>query len=166
MNWLKSFWMQASTRYRNHQIAFLILTLNFVIPAISYTFFPKVAVDQFLQVNAILGGVPYTFPEEASRLWRYLGAANVMTLGLMCFLLMFNIRKYYIVIVPLTFMKLYAATCWLAGWICDPGSRSFAAFAVLDYVTSAAFVYFGRGAWRDIKDRPDADLVPPPGWKH
>ncbi|MBI5524985.1 MAG: hypothetical protein HY897_01480 [Deltaproteobacteria bacterium] len=165
MGWMASFFGQPSKRYRNHQIAFLILTLNFVLPAVSYTFFPKTAIDQFLQVNSILGGAPYSFPEEQSRVWRYLGAANVMTLGFMCFLLMFNIKKFFIVIIPLTFMKAYAATCWLVGWAFDPGARFFLAAAVLDYVTSAAFVYFGVGAWRDIRDRPDGDLVPPPGWK-
>lgn len=165
MGWLSSFWRQPSRRYRNHEIAFLILTLNFVLPAISYTFFPKTAIDQFLQVNSILGGAAYSFPEEQSRVWRYLGAANVMTLGFMCFLLLFDLKRFFMVIVPLTFMKAYAATCWLVGWLFDTGAMFFLAAAVLDYVTSAAFVYFGVGASRDIRGRPDSDLVPAPGWK-
>ena len=37
--------------YRNFQIVFTVLTLNFVIPALSYTFAPREAMEQFLAVN-------------------------------------------------------------------------------------------------------------------
>jgi hypothetical protein len=142
MSALTRFWRQESRAWRDFQLVFTVLSLNFIIPAFSYTFAPDVAVGQFLEVNAILGGDPYTFPEAQSRVWRYLGAANVMTLGLMCVLLQVNLGRFYAVLVPLTFMKAYAATCWLVGWTLDPGARFFLAAAVLDYVTSAAFVFF------------------------
>lgn len=159
-----SFWRQPSTPYRNFQLVFTLLTLNFVIPAFSYSFLPDVAVAQFLSVNERLGGTTYLGVEGASHLWRYLGAANVMTLGFSCFLLQFDLRRFYPVLVPLTFMKLYAATSWFVGWVAEPGYRFFLAFAVLDYVTSAAFVYFGRTAHRAIATIPDDQLSPPPGW--
>ncbi len=162
MSWVGAFWQQPSRRYRNFQLVFLVLTLNFVIPAFSYTFTPQAAMDQFLTVNRVLGGSDYTFPEAASRVWRYLAAANVMTLGFCCFLLQYNLRRFYEVRVPLTFMKAYAASCWWVGWALAPEYRFFLAAAVLDTVSAAAFVIFSRSAHDDIAGRSDSDLVPRP----
>ncbi len=162
MGWFGTFWRQPARRYRNFQLVFLVLTLNFVLPALSYTFNPEAAMAQFLQVNRVLGGSDYTFPEAASRVWRYLAAANVKTLGYCCFLLQYNLRRYYVVRVPLTFMKAYAASCWWVGWALAPEYRFFLAAAVLDSVSAAAFFYFSRTAHDDIAGRPDAELVPAP----
>jgi hypothetical protein len=161
---LATFWRQPGRRYRNFQIVFTILTLNFVVPAFVYTFAPQAAVDQFLSVNRLLGGAAYDFPEAASRVWRYLGAANVMTLGLMCLLLQLDLERFYPVLVPLTFMNAYAAARWLSGWLQAPGYRFFLAAALLDAVTSAAFVYFARTARAEIARAPALPLVPPPRW--
>jgi len=162
MSWIVRFLKQPNGRYRDFQIVFTILTLNFVIPAFSYTFLPKVAVGQFLHINQVLGGHAYTFPEAGSRLWRYLGAANVMTLGFMCFLLQLDLRKYRAVLVPLVFMKFYAASMWLGGWIQAPEYPVLLAASILDYTTTAAFLFFGIRAMRQIAGRPDAELVPRP----
>ncbi len=162
MRALARFWRQPCRRYRAFQIAFTVLTLNFVVPAISYTFAPHVAMQQFLDVNRVLGGADYTFPEAASRVWRYLAAANVMTLGFMCLLLQLNLRRFYAVLVPLTFMKGYATACWLVGWLLAPGFRFFLAAAILDGVTSCAFVFFARRARAEIDGRRDDELVPRP----
>lgn len=154
------FWRQPCRRYRDFQIAYTVLTLNFALPALVYTFAPEQAMAQFLDINRLLGGADYLFPEADSRVWRYLAAANVMTLGFMCLLLQLDLRRYFPVLVPLTFMKAYAATCWLAGWIASPEYRFFLAAAVLDYVTSAAFVFFAVRARRAIDGAPE--LVPRP----
>lgn len=155
-----AFWRQPSAAYRDFQIVFTILTLNFTLPALTYTFDPHSAMEQFLRVNELLGGAPYTFPEADGRVWRYLAAANVMTLGFMCFLLQFDLRRFFPVLVPLTFMKAYAATCWLVGWLADRGAMFFLGAAVLDYGTSLAFVYFARRAHRDLM--AGAAVVPRP----
>lgn len=157
-----SFLKQESSAYRNFQIVFTILTLNFAIPTISYIFMPELTHDQFLQLNAALGGSPYPIDEAASRFWRYLGAANVATLAFMCFLLQWNLRAFLPVLLPLTFMKMVAATLWLAGWTANPEWRAFLAAAILDYATSAAFMYFALRAHSDIRDRSDDELVPSP----
>lgn len=162
MNAVVSFWRQPCRRYRNFQIVFTILTLNFTLPALSYTFTPEVAMEQFLQINALLGGASYEFPEASSRVWRYLAAANVMTLGMSCLLLQIDLRRLFPVLIPLTFMKGYAAACWLVGWVLAPGYRFFLAAAVLDFVTCAAFVWFATRAKREIDRRADAPLVPRP----
>jgi hypothetical protein len=160
--WWRQFWWQPCRRYRNFQLVFALLSANFIFPAVTYTVAPEVAVDQFLTVNRLLGGAPYLFPEAASRVWRYLGAANVMTLGLMCLLLQLDLRRFRAVLVPLTFMKAYAALLWWAGWLAAPQYRFFLAAAVLDTITSAAFLYFGGGAARAIAGHSDAELVPRP----
>jgi hypothetical protein len=157
-----AFWRQPCRRYRNFQIAFTVLTLNFALPAIGYTFAPQAALDQFLTVNRLLGGIAYTFPEAGSRVWRYLAAANVMTLGFMCLWLQLDLRRHYAVLVPLTFMKAYAAACWWVGWLQAPGYRFFLAAAVLDTLTCVAFVYFARGAHVAIAAVADERLIPKP----
>jgi len=160
---IKRFFTQPSKKYRNFQIIFTILTLNFFIPSLSYIFSPQTAIDQFVQLNAKLGGSQYDPGFEMnSRFWYFLGAANVMTLALMCFLLQFNLRRFYAVLVPLTFMKALAATLWLAGYIHSPEYPGCLSAAILDYVTSAAFVYFAVSAHRDIASKADDVLVPKP----
>ncbi len=162
MNPVRAFFAQPSRAYRNFQIAYTILTLNFVLPALSYTFSPQTAMDQFLAINELLGGSPYTFPEAQSFVWRYLGAANVMTLGISCLVLQLNVRRFYPVLFPLTFMKGYATACWAGGWILHPEYRFFLAAAVLDLVTCLAFVFFARRARADIEKRDPDELVPRP----
>jgi hypothetical protein len=85
-----------------------------------------------------------------------------MTLGLMCFLLQLNVRRFFPVLLPLTFMKTYAALAWLGGFFADTGARVFLAAAILDLVTSVCFVFFAARARRDIADRADDVLVPRP----
>lgn len=156
------FWRQPCRRYRDFQVVFALLALNFIVPALSYTFAPEAAVRSFVDANRLLGGEPYDFPEAQSRLWRYLGAANVMTLGFMCLLVALDLRRFFVVVIPLTFMKAYAASMWLAGWLASPGYKVLLAAALLDFATSAAFVFFSRRAHREIAEKPDALLVPRP----
>ena len=162
MNVLQRFWRQPSAKYRNFQLAFLFLTLNFCIPAATYVVAPEVAQENMLRANELLGGVAYTFPEAGSRVWRYLGAANVMTLGLMCLLLQVNLRYFRPTLLPLCFLKGYNATLFLAGFLANTGFRGFLVVALYDYLNTWMFWYFARGAHRDIRDRPDAELVPAP----
>ncbi|MCP4503433.1 MAG: hypothetical protein GY822_26170 [Deltaproteobacteria bacterium] len=67
LQFLRQFGTQESKPWRNFQLVFSLLSLNFILPAFSYTFAPDLAVTQFLDVNEILGGAPFTFPEEQSR---------------------------------------------------------------------------------------------------
>jgi hypothetical protein len=163
MGFFKRFFTQPNKKYRNFQIIFTILTLNFAIPSLSYAFAPHIAIDQFAQLNANLGGTQYNAEFEMnSRFWYFLGTANVMTLAFMCFLLQYNLRRFFPVLIPLTFMKAMAATLWLSGFIRAPEYPGCMAAAILDYVTSAAFVYFSVTALRQIADQPDDVLVPMP----
>ncbi len=162
MTWLRRFWRQPCRRYRNFQIMFLVLFLNFAIPTLSYAFTPAKAMAQFGQLNVLLGGVAYRIPEAQSHFWRYLGTANVAALAFMCFLLQFDLRRYRPVLVALTFLKATAATLWLVGYVQAPQYPAFLAAAALDYVTSACFVFFATRAHAAIESVPDAALVPRP----
>ncbi len=159
---MRRFWQQPSRTYRNFQIAFTLLTLNFVLPAISYASTPQVVGGQLRSLNRMLGGEPYTAPESQSRLWRYLGAANVMTLGVMCLLLQLNLRRFGVVLLPLAFLKGYNALLFLLGYVASPHWPVLLAIGLLDVATTAAFLFFAGRAIRDIGARADEDLVPRP----
>jgi hypothetical protein len=161
---LTRFLTQPVSAYRDFQIIFTILTLNFAIPTLSYAFFPDVAMANFSALNELLGGTPYEVAENSSHFWRYLGTANVAALAFMCFLLQLDIRRFAEVVIPLAFLKATAATLWFAGWVNHPEYPAFAAAAVLDYVTTAAFLVFVYRARRAISHAPDAKLVPRPLW--
>lgn len=162
MSWLARFWQQPCKPYRNFQIAFTLITLNFFLPAISYAVAPEIAAAEFQRINQILGGALYNFPEASSRVWRYLGAANVMTLALMCFLMQWDLRKYRILLFPLFFLKSYNATLFLFGYIAAPQYPAFLAVALFDYATSFAFWFFSTRAHRAIQSFDDVQLVPQP----
>lgn len=164
MSPVTAFFRQPSHAYRNFQIVFTVLTLNFVIPAVSYSVSPDTAIAQYVDANATLGGIPYPFDESQSHLWRYLAAANVMTLGFMCLLLQVSLRRFYPVVVPLLFLKGYATLSWLAGWIVAPEIRVFLGAAILDLLTCVTIAFFAGRAHRDIRDRSDDLLLPRP-WR-
>jgi hypothetical protein len=161
---LKSFLSQPVTAYRDFQIVFTLLTLNFAIPTLSYAFFPDVAMANFSQLNTLLGGGPYTVAENTSHFWRYLGTANVASLAFMCFLIQLDIKRFGEVVVPLSFLKATAATLWLAGWLQHPEYPAFGAAALLDYGTTAAFLIVVLRARRAVAASPDATLIPRPTW--
>lgn len=166
MRVLKAFLAQPCHRYLAFQLVFAGLAANFILPALSYAFAPDQALEQYLMLNSALGSVPYLHDERTSMLWRILAAANVMTLGAMCLMLMADLRRFFAVLYPLTFMKSCAAAGWWLAFAMEPGTRVFAAAALLDTVTSAAFVFFATRAHCAMADVADADLVPRPGWWH
>lgn len=159
MNLIIKFFRQPSVHYRNFQIVFTLLTLNFIIPAISYSFFPDAAIKQFSELSRYMGNGPYTIPENMSRIWRYLAAANVMTLGVMCLLLQINLKKFYPILIPLVFLKSYNAILYLLDYM-KTGHTAFLAVALFDFFTSWAFIYFARSAFIEIRFRKKTDLFP------
>lgn len=156
------FLTQPVAAYRDFQIAFTILTLNFAIPTLSYIFAPELAHAQFQSLNTLLGGAEYAVAEPASHFWRYLGAANVATLAFMCLLLQLDLERFAPVLLPLSFMKALAATLWLAGYLAHPEWPAFLAAALLDYLTTGAFIFFAERARRAVVQAPTAPLTPRP----
>ena len=158
------FWNQPSTPYRNFQIVFTVLTLNFAVPAFVYTFTPTMAVESILQVNQLMGGGTYPFDETSSELWRILAAANVAVLAFMCLLLQLDLRKWYAVLAPLCFLKAYAALGLAGIYLLHTDVPFFLAGTLLDGVTLAVIYTFSTRAHADIVARPVEELVPRPRW--
>lgn len=161
MSWFHDFWHQENKPYRNFQIAYTILTLNFILPAISYFLTPDTAWENFQSLARLFGSTDYPFPEN-SQYWRILGAGNVMTLGFMCFLLQVNLRKYYPTLLPLVFLKGCSAFGFLGvyEWI-YPYSLFLIAF-VFDGVTMCVMIYFATSARKSLDTVGTMSLVPQP----
>lgn len=133
------------------RLVYLVLVLNFAFPAVTYLFAPGFAIDQFQQVGQALGDGLY--PLRASELglvWRVLAAGNVMTLAFMCGLILWDVRKYYLVLLPLVFLKGFSALAYLIVYLVALRYRAFLAVFVLDSVSAWAMVYFASQAHRRL----------------
>jgi len=137
-----------SKSYLWFQIVFTLLSLNFLIPGLSYTFSPELAMQQLQKVNTLLGGQTVLPTSTDEFFWRYLGTANVMALAFMCLLLQFNLRRFYVVLWPLCFLKGYAAMLWLAGYIAHPQYPVFLGAFILDALSVVLFHTFAGRAHR------------------
>ena len=162
MTSLRRFWTQPSTHYRNFQIVFTLLALNFAIPTLQYVIAPEAAMDAFASLNAWLGGAAWEFPESESRFWRYLGTANVAALAFMCVWMLRDLRHRYATVWPLTFLKGTAATLWIAGYLAAPEYPAMLAAGIFDALTCVAFVVFATLAYADTHGMPHQHLVPRP----
>lgn len=157
------FWTQPCRAYRNQQIAFLILTLNFLIPATSYLVAPHIAVDQIHTFSATVGAPAYGATED-SHMWRFLAVADVMTLGFLCLLLLLNVRRWRPVLLPLCFLK---ASCVVAAAYIGLFQYRHAFFwmpVLLDSVTVLAMWFFTTRAMRQLVFFRDDELVPRPSF--
>ena len=145
---------RSSRAYLAFRVVYAVLTLNFVLPAISYLVAPELTLRTLDDVNRALGGGAYPFV-EAGQVWHMLAVGNVMTLGWMCALLFANLRRFYPMLPALVFLKGFSALYSL--WIgARTGTPAFLAIAVLDGTTTLAMIFFAVRAKRAL------DGVPPP----
>ncbi len=141
--------------YRAFQIVYALLTLNFILPAISYLAAPELALGTLDRVNRALGGGAYPFV-ESGRVWHMLAVGNVMTLGVMCAMLLADLRRFYPVLPALAFLKGFSAT--YAAWIgATLGAPVFLAIALLDGTSTVAMVFFAVRARRALPARSPID---------
>lgn len=166
MHAIRRFWSQPSTHYRNFQLVYALLFLNFAIPTLLYVFAPGRAMEGFSQLNVLLGGGALETPVGWS-FWRVLGAANVAALAFMCLWVMLNLRERLTVVVPLIFLKGTAAALWLVAYfqsssVVPSGAPVMLAAGIFDVLTCGAFAVFALVAYADIQDKPEAALVPRP----
>jgi len=155
------FLRQKHPAYRNFQLVYTVLTLNFLIPATSYLVAPDVAVQSIHDMSALLTDQPYEVSEE-SHMWRFLAVSDVMTLGFMCLLLQLNLRRWFAILLPLMFLK---GSCVVASAYVGLFQYQHAFFVVpvvLDSVTVLAMWFFATRAHRQISGSPDDNLVPRP----
>jgi len=134
--------------YVQSRIVFAILAVQFIIPAISYIAAPEVTIAQLSRINAILGGGPYTVP-ESGHVWHMLAVGNVMTLGVMCAMLSYDLRRFYPALPALAFLKGFSSLYSLAIGA-SHGLPMFYAIFALDGVTTLIMIFFGRRAHRAI----------------
>lgn len=139
-----------------HRIVFAVLVLNFWIPTLFYIFAPHGAIAQFVAVGAPFGAPPYPHTED-SVFWRVLGIANVATLGFCCFLLMWNAKRWFDVLVPLAFLKGMSALGWFVAWFAEPMPQDLIA-GLFDALTVATMVFFGIAGRRALERAEDPDL--------
>jgi len=159
MSWLARFWRQPNRLYRNFQVAYTLLTLNFIIPSITYLVDPAGTYQRFLGIGQMLGEAGYPSPED-SYFWRFLGVSNVFTLGVMCLLLQVDLRRFYPILPALVVLKAGTALQFLGNFAFGLHHRAFLAIGLFDALTCVAFVYFARGAHRAlIAELPAADLA-------
>lgn len=158
-SWIGKFWNQPSRNYRNFQIVYTVLTLNFLMPAISYYVDRDETVARAERIGRLLGSGPLPASEE-SHLWWILGAGNVATLAFMCGLLQFNLRKYRPVLPALVVLKM-ASAIGFGVVFSKTRHRLFAAATALDSISSAAMVIFATRAYADV-EAGEVNLVPRP----
>ncbi len=156
--WLSKFWNQPNKRFRNFQVVYTFLTLNFLIPSIFYYVAPEKAIAQFRWMGKVLGA-EYPLTEE-SLVWSTLAATNVLTLAFMCFLQQLNVYRFRMVLVPLVFMKGTTALAFLHIYIWVLGFPPFLGVFFIDSISALAMIIFAISARRSLDDHPSDQLVP------
>ena len=89
---------------------FALLALEFAGLGVFYLADPAGAVRGFSRVNQVLGGIPLAVPDVPP--WRYATAAGMVTAGLMCAMLVADLRRNLPVLWPTAFFKAFGAILW------------------------------------------------------
>lgn len=131
---------------------YLVLAIQFFLPAISYIVAPATTYATLDQVNRLLGGGPYT-PVESGQLWHMLGTGNVFTLAFMCGLLAVDLKRFYPTLPALVFLKGFSACYALCLGAAHHLPVFYAVFA-LDGLTSVAMWFFATRAYRALAAQP------------
>ena len=133
------------TKLRQFRIVYAFLAAQFIVPAISYIAMPQTTIATLDKVNRALGGGTYSVAEASSSIWHMLAVGNVMTLGFMCALMAWDLRRYYGMLPGLAFLKGFSAIYSLALGFTEHVPMFFGVF-VLDGITAGAIVFFARRA--------------------
>ncbi len=138
---------------------FAVLAAQFIVPAFSYLVQPAVALGTLDRVNRLLGGGGYAAAENTGHVWHMLAVGNVMTLGFLCALLAFDVRRFYPALPGLVFLKGFSALFSLGLGLTGHPPLFFAVFA-LDGATTVAMVVFGVRANRALR-RAEGEVLAP-----
>jgi hypothetical protein len=137
------------TRLRQFQIVYAFLAFQFIVPAISYIASPQTTIATLDKINRMLGGSAYSVAETGASIWHMLAVGNVMTLGFMCAMMAWDLRRYYGMLPALAFLKAFSALYSLALAFTEHVPMFFGVF-VLDGVTTGAIVFFARRARAEL----------------
>ena len=155
-----TFFNQPCRPYRNFQVVFAGLTLMFLCSTIGYTFLPETVLDNFSQINVLLGGGELQLPDRVSHFWRLLGCGNVIALALCCAMLLRDVRRNYPVLYPLALMKGFVSVAWTLVWLADTSIPFYGVAAAMDGATLVVILYFATAAHRAIEADRDVALIP------
>jgi hypothetical protein len=163
MGTLARFFGQPNRAYRDFQVVYSLLTLNFIVPSLTYLVDPNGTYARFVAIGAMLGEHGYPSP-EASYFWRFLGVSNVFTLGVMCAMLQWNLRRYWPILPALCVLKAGTSLQFLGNYFFGIGHRAFLAIGLFDALTTVAFIVFATRAHRAMGEDAGRDegLVPRP----
>ena len=160
MSTFSQFWNQPTKAYRNSQIFFAIFTVGFGIASINYGFMPGKSTEFFLLLDHLMGSTLTAYPEPQNRIWISLSAGNVVTLSLMSFMLLRDLKKNFAVFYPLLTMKSVSAAFFVFWWFGLPESRSLLFAAAGDFATGLGIWYFARNGLKDLEASGEKQAVP------
>lgn len=159
MSSFQQFWQQPTKAYRNSQIFFAIFTVGFAIAALNYGLMPAQSAEFFVLLDKLMGSPNTSYPEPQNRIWIALSAGNVITLSLMSYLLMRDLKKNIAVHLPLLTMKSGSALLFVYWWFHFPESRSLLFAAAGDFATAWGVWYFPRKALQELNAQGEARAV-------
>lgn len=138
----------AKRAHLQFRVVYVLLALNFIIPAISYAVRPEITMHTLDGLNVALGGRASgveSLVGGGARVWHMLAVGNVMTLGFMCALMAYDLRRFYPVLPALAFLKGFSALYSLYIGAAEHVPVFYGVF-LLDGLTTAAMIFFARRA--------------------
>jgi len=157
--WWRRFWNQPNKAFRNFQLVFTFLTLHFFFPSLTYYFSPQTAIGQLKGMGNLIGAGAYPFAEDGY-VWRILGAGNVLTIAFMCFLLQLNVRRFYLVLLPLCVLKASASFGFLGAYLFAYPYKPFLGVFIWDFTNVLMFLYFAHTAYWGLEEWGEETAVP------
>ena len=159
MEMLRRFWRQPDRKYRNFQLVYGFLTVNFLVPAATYYLDRDGTAERARKMGERFGH-PELPGREDGYIWWILGAGNVATLGAMCLMLQLNLRRFRPVLPALLVLKSLSSIGFLFVWR-RTKHPFFAAVSAYDGLTVGAMAYFAESAYRSLPVGDDG-LLPRP----
>lgn len=133
------------------QVIFGLLAVQFILPSLSYLFTPALALGQAEALGRLLGGGAYPLATEGGPLFRVLAAGNVFTLGVLCLLMLLDMRRYHPLIPVFVVLKGFSALGYLYVYLHELRYPLFLAAFFWDGLALFLVVFFGRRAFQALK---------------
>jgi hypothetical protein len=118
---------------------------------------PSGAINALSATNQRLGGVPIVVVDVVA--WRYTAAVGMMTLGVMCLLILVDLRRNSSMLVPLVFFKGFDIVLLVRYSMLHPHMPACLQFAALDAILIACALGLAMLARRRLvtEDAPQLD---------